>query len=64
MTRTPFASEGTEAGEQALIPGVVPIRLADQLAVLAAAPMLPKKPQRPTDHGLFDLAARDQLELF
>ena len=58
------ASELTEAGEQTLIPGVTPVGLADRLALLAAAPLIPSKAQRPADFGLFDLAARDQLELF
>jgi hypothetical protein len=26
--------------------------------------LLPRKPQRPIDHGLFDTNARNQIELF
>lgn len=59
-----FEIEDTEAGRQTLVPGVVPVRLCDRLAVLAAAPLLPKKHQRPADHGLFDTNARNQLDLF
>ena len=59
-----FAVESTEAGLQTLVPGVVPVTLGDRLAVLAAAPLVPKKRQRPADHGLFDVNARNQLEMF
>lgn len=58
------AVEDTEAGQQTLVPGVVPVTLGDRLAVLAAAPLVPRKRQRPADHGLFDLNARNQLEMF
>ncbi|QNM83339.1 hypothetical protein H8M03_03050 [Sphingomonas sabuli] len=54
----------TPLGEQFLVCGVAPVRLADQLALRAAAPLLPIKAQKPLDIGLFDLAARNQLELF
>ena len=66
MTETPlrFAVEPTAIGPQSLVPGVAPISVADRLAWRAAAPLGPKKPQRPLDHGLFDMAARDQLDLF
>jgi hypothetical protein len=57
-------TEPTAAGEQTLVPGVAPISLRDRLAMRAAAPLEPKKPQRPPDIGLFDLAARNQLDLF
>ncbi|WP_296721412.1 hypothetical protein [Erythrobacter sp.] len=59
-----FAVETTEAGLQTLVPGVAPVTLGDRLAVLAAAPLVPAKRQRPVDHGLFDINARNQLELF
>lgn len=59
-----FAVESTEAGLQTLVPGVVPVTLGDRLAVLAAAPLVPRKRQRPADHGLFDVNARNQLEMF
>lgn len=59
-----FAVESTEAGLQTLVPGVVPVTLGDRLAVLAAAPLIPRKRQRPADYGLFDVNARNQLEMF
>ena len=59
-----FAVEATEAGLQTLVPGVVPVTLGDRLAVLAAAPLVPRKRQRPANHGLFDMNARNQLEMF
>jgi hypothetical protein len=59
-----FAVEATEIGLQSLIPNVTPITPIDRLALRAAAPMRPTKLQRPCDFGLFDLAARDQLDLF
>jgi len=51
-------------GTQALVPGVAPISALDRLLLRASAPLAPQMPQRACDHGLFDLAARDQLELF
>jgi hypothetical protein len=60
----PFAAESTGIGLQSLVPGVAPITLSDRLAARAAAPLEPKKPQRRCDLGLFDLAARNQLDLF
>jgi len=60
----PFAAEPTPIGLQSLVPGVAPISIADRLAQRAAAPLEPKKPQRPCDLGLFDLNARNQLDLF
>jgi hypothetical protein len=59
-----FLSETTEAGEQSLVPGVRPLRLADRLSFLASAPLAPTKPQRAIDFGLFDMNARNQLDLF
>ncbi|MCW3835033.1 hypothetical protein ACFQ1E_01760 [Sphingomonas canadensis] len=59
-----FEAEATPIGVQSLVPGVVPITQADRLALRAAQPLAARKPQRPCDLGLFDLAARDQLELF
>lgn len=59
-----FAIEATAIGPQSLVPGVVPITMRDRLIWRAAAPLSPKKPQRGCDHGLFDLAARDQFDLF
>ena len=59
-----LASEQTSIGEQTLVPGVQPITPAERLAMLANAPMQPRRPQRPADHGLFDTTARNQLEMF
>ena len=59
-----YASEPTAIGEQTLIPDVRPITTADRLAMLANAPMLPAKRQRPADQGLFDTNARNQIEMF
>ena len=59
-----FAIEPTAIGPQSLVPGVAPITTRDRLEWRAAAPLAPKKPQRGCDHGLFDLAARDQFDLF
>lgn len=59
-----FEAEDTEAGWQTLVPGVAPVTLGDRLAVLANAPLLPRKGQRPANHGLFDTNARNQLEMF
>ncbi len=57
----------TEAGEQVLVSGVRPVMVRDQLAVVAACPMLPKRKlnaqQSPCDLGLFDEASRDQIDL-
>ncbi len=64
MSADPFEAEPTAIGLQTLVPGVAPILTRDRLALRAAAPLEPRKAQRACDHGLFDLAARDQLELF
>jgi hypothetical protein len=57
-------SEPTPIGEQRLVPGVAPITMRDRLESRMAAPLLPTRPQKPLDLGLFDLAARNQLDLF
>lgn len=57
-------TEITDQGEQTLVPGVVPITLRQRLAILFAAPLAPRKPQRPMNIGLFDEDARNQLDLF
>ena len=57
-------SEPTPIGEQRLVPGVVPITIRDRLEARMAAPLLPTRPQKPLDLGLFDVAARNQLDLF
>lgn len=59
-----FEVEQTVAGTQTLVPGVTPVTLGDRLAVLANAPLLPRRVQRPADHGLFDTNGRNQLEMF
>lgn len=60
----PLESEVTPIGTQVLVPGVTPITPTDRLALRAAAPLRSPKPQKPADDGLFDLNARDQLDLF
>lgn len=59
-----FQSEATEAGQQALVPGVAPISQRARLEHLMTGPMRARRPQRPPDIGLFDTAARDQLDMF
>ncbi len=59
-----FESEVTPIGVQTLVAGVAPITPAQRLALRADAPLIPKKPQRPLDLGLFDTAARNQIEMF
>ena len=63
-TQPGFAVEATPIGAQTLVPGVQPITPRDRLEWRAAAPLEPKKPQRPCDLGLFDTNARNQLDLF
>ena len=60
----PLESEQTPIGEQVLVHGVAPITARDRLAIRANAPMEPRKPQRPADHGLFDMISRTQIEMF
>jgi hypothetical protein len=57
-------AEVTPIGVQTLVIGVAPISPAQRLAMLANAPMQPKRVQRPADHGLFDINARNQIEMF
>jgi hypothetical protein len=59
-----FEVELTPIGIQTLVAGVAPITPAQRLALRADAPLLPKKPQQPLDLGLFDTAARNQIEMF
>lgn len=59
-----LASEQTPIGEQTLVHGVAPITPRDRLVMRANAPLEPKKRQRPADHGLFDMNARNQIEMF
>ena len=60
----PFETEPTPIGEQTLIPGVRRVSVYERLMVLAAQPLLPKKPQRSCDVGLFDDVARNQMDMF
>ena len=59
-----YEAEVTQIGVQTLVSGVAPITPAERLAMRANAPMEPKKPQRPANHGLFDTNARNQIEMF
>jgi hypothetical protein len=59
-----YDTEVTPIGVQTLVSGVALITPAQRMAMLANAPMLPKRAQRPADHGLFDLNARNQMDLF
>lgn len=47
-----------------LIPGVRPITMRDRLEARMEAPLIPRKPQKPLDIGLFDEIGRNQLDLF
>jgi hypothetical protein len=64
----PLEAEVTPVGQQSLVPGVTPCLPADRLVLRAAAPLRSAKPQKPASAvhfwGLFDLNARDQLDLF
>ncbi len=57
-------TEVTSIGVQTLVIGVAPITPAQRLTILANAPMQPRRPQRPADHGLFDINSRLQIEMF
>jgi hypothetical protein len=59
-----YEAEVTPIGVQTLVTGVAPISPAERLAMLANAPLQPRKAQRPADHGLFDTNARNQIEMF
>lgn len=61
---TELETEVTPIGVQSLVSGVAPITPAQRLAMLANAPMQPRRPQRPADHGLFDINSRNQIEMF
>ena len=61
---TALQSEPTPSGEQTLVPGVRPVPIRERLEARMASPLLPLRAQKPMDLGLFDLAARDQLDLF
>jgi len=55
-------TEKTPDGVQALVTGVRPVTDRDRLAVLAARPLAPARPQKPLNIGLFDEDARRQLD--
>jgi hypothetical protein len=61
---SPFEAEATAIGLQTLVTGVAPITPAQRLALRANAPLQPRRVQRPADYGLFDLGARNQIEMF
>jgi hypothetical protein len=56
------AAESTSAGDQTLIDGVAPITARDRLTAQQNAPM--RGGARPMDDGLFDLGARQQMDMF
>lgn len=67
MTATapiPFETEPTDLGQQTLVPGVCPVSMKARLEVLAAHPLASGRLQKPCDIGLFDEAARNQMDLF
>lgn len=55
-------SEQTDAGQQDLIDGVAPVTERDRLQAAQDAPM--RGGQAATDGGLFDMGARDQVDMF
>lgn len=55
-------SERTAAGDQLVTPGTRPITDTDRLQALMSAPK--RGGNAPADAGLFDLGARDQLDMF
>lgn len=57
------ATEPTAAGEQGLIAGVAPITQGDRLRTQADQPLQAAAAQKPADVGLFDVGARNQLDL-
>lgn len=65
MTSQPDDScEDTPQGRQIVLPGVPAVSVRQRLELRVAEPMRPKKHQKPCDIGLFDEAARRQLNLF
>jgi hypothetical protein len=61
---TPFETEATPIGPQALVPGVRPVSMKARLEALAAHPLGSGRLQKPCDIGLFDDVARNQMDLF
>jgi hypothetical protein len=64
MEKLPLQTEITVQGEQTLVPGVKPITPRERLQALMNAPLIPKRPQKPCNVGLFDDDARAQLDMF
>ena len=58
-----FDSEPIESGEQTLVPGVRPVTTRDRLEWSMAQPNAGTRAQKPCDLGLFDVNARNQLDL-
>jgi len=56
-------AETTPEGEQTLVPGIRPITQRDRLDLLMAAPLVPRREQKPLNIGLFDEAARAQGDI-
>ncbi|MEO1702355.1 MAG: hypothetical protein AAFR71_09915 [Pseudomonadota bacterium] len=58
--------EHTAIGEQFVVRGYQPVTTRERLDHQSNLPMQPKRPcvQKPCDIGLFDEAARKQLDLF
>jgi hypothetical protein len=63
-TPTPFETEVTAIGPQALVPGVRPVSMKARLEALAAHPLCSDRLQKPCDIGLFDDCSRNQMDLF
>lgn len=60
----PLVTEPTPEGEQMLVPGVAPITQRQRIEGLMAAPLMPRRLQKPLNIGLFDEDTRRQMELF
>lgn len=58
----PRQAEATNAGQQTLFDGVAPITARDRMEAAQNAPM--RGGSAPADGGLFDLGARDQVDMF
>jgi len=61
--RQPFDSERIESGEQTLVPGVRPVTQRDRLELTMTQPKAGIRKQKPCNLGLFDVNARNQLDL-
>ncbi len=60
----PFQTEQTEQGTQTLVPGVAPVTQRQRLEWTMQQMLGPRRPQKLCNDGLFDLNARNQLEMF